>query len=97
MHVVDPEFAKHVLVTKSTNYRRANHIQTMLPALGETLITSNGKLHALQRKQLNPEFSLGKVRHFLPTFNEKANELLKVITILSLLFAYTSGTARPLG
>ena len=79
MHVVAPEFAKHVLVTNSTNYRRTKYIEAMLPVLEKGVFASNGKLHALQRKQLNPEFSLGKIKQYLPTFNGKANELIKVI------------------
>ena len=78
IHVTDPEIAKHVLVTNCKNYRRHDVLKKMLPGLGNGLITANGYAHAVQRKQLNPFFTLAKVQRFLPVFVSKTNELITV-------------------
>ena len=76
--VSDPEYAKHILVTNSTNYQRDDVTLEFLPALGTGLLTTNGKKHALMRKHLNPAFTLGSVKQFISVFNDKAIQLVKV-------------------
>ena len=74
----DPEFAKQILVTNSSSYRRDDVLLKILPALGTGLLTTSGKVHAAQRKTLYPAFSLSSVRKFISIFNEKGSELLQV-------------------
>ena len=78
VHVTDPDVAKHVLVSNCKNYRRQDVLKKMLPGFGNGLITSNGRAHAMQRKQLNPFFSIGRIRNFLPLFIDKTNHLIQV-------------------
>ena len=78
IHVTDPDIAKHVLVTNYKNYRRQDVLKKLLPGLGNGLITANGYAHAIQRKQLNPFFTLAKVQRFFPIFFSKTNELIEV-------------------
>ena len=88
VHVSDPEFAKRILVTNSSNYDRQKLIVKQLPALGTGLLTSNGKEHAIMRKHLNPMFTLGSVKEFIPVFNDKANQLVQVMHIMISFVTY---------
>ena len=83
VNISDPAYARQILVTNSTNYKRDDALLHLLPALGTGLITTNGKAHALQRKKLNPAFSLASVKDFLPVFNEKGNQLIQVMLAMS--------------
>ena len=76
--VCDPELAKQILVTNSSNYHRQNTLLKVLPALGTGLLTLNGKEHAVMRKHLNPMFTLGSVKQFISIFNDKTSQLVKV-------------------
>lgn len=78
IHITDANIAKHIIVTNSKNYRRQDVLKKLLPGFGNGLITSNGRSHAIQRKHLNPFFSLAKVQEFFPAFVNKTNELIKV-------------------
>ena len=79
VHISDPEFAKQVLVTNSSNYYRQRSLVKMLPALGNGVLTANGKEHANMRKHLNPLFTHGSVRQFISVFNDKAKQLVQVL------------------
>ena len=78
VHICDPAITKHILVTNSTNFHRNKGVKLLLPALGSSLFAADGKLHAIQRKHLNPEFSLANVQKYVPIFNSKAKELMQV-------------------
>ena len=66
-------------MTKSLNYDRDETLLSFMPALGTGLLTTRGKEHAIMRKHLNPAFTLGSVKEFISIFNDKANQLVKVI------------------
>ena len=77
--ITGAEYAKHILVTNSTNYVPPKEfILTLLAGLGNSLLTSNGTEHSLQRKHLNPAFSLDSVKDYVAIINQKGKELVKV-------------------
>ena len=103
VYITDPEYAKQILVTNSSRYARPENLRKLLPALGNGLITSNGKEHALLRKHLNPAFSHASIKEFMPIFNKKAAQFVKVKTVCSVKFqnitemtdsAYALGTVN---
>ena len=69
-------------MTKSLNYDTDEILLSFMPALGTGLLTTAGKEHALMRKHLNPAFTLGSVKEFISTFNDKANQLVRVIGMI---------------
>lgn len=77
--IIDPEYAKRILVLHSANYDMDKTLLELLPMLGTGLLTTSGKKHALMRKHLNPAFTLGSVKQFITIFNEKSCHLVKVI------------------
>ena len=74
----NPAYIKQILVSDSTKFQRPEFFKNILKFTGRTLFSSDGKEHAMQRKMLNPAFSYGNVQKFLPLFNEKALQLVKV-------------------
>lgn len=76
----DPDLIKQVLVTESYKYDRPEFVKRMLPNVGNGLFGSSGKLHARQRKLLNPAFSYTNLKCFVPTFVEKSAALVQVIS-----------------
>ena len=78
VYVAGAEFAKEVLVSNNTSFQRPYFLRDMLPFLGTGILTTNGRMHALQRRAFTPALSYSSVKGFLPTFSEKAFELVKV-------------------
>ena len=78
----NPAYIKQILVSDSTKFQRPEFFKNILQFTGRTLFSSDGKEHAMQRKMLNPAFSYGNVQKFLPLFNEKALQLVKVGNVL---------------
>lgn len=92
--ILDPDYAKRILVTNTSSYDRDMVIQRILPYLGTGLITTYGKDHAVMRKHLNPAFTLGSVKQFMSTFNEKGLQLVKVAGTEYFHSKPTIGTCR---
>ena len=66
-------------MTNNTNYAAPKEfVLKLLPGLGNSLLTSNGTEHSVQRKHLNPAFSLDSVKDYVAIFNQKGHELVQV-------------------
>jgi len=77
--VYDKDLMKQVLVTESYKFNRPPFVREMIPAFANGLFDSSGKLHARQRKMINPAFSFANIKQFVPAFEASAQELVRVI------------------
>ncbi|XP_031565881.1 taurochenodeoxycholic 6 alpha-hydroxylase-like [Actinia tenebrosa] len=76
--VYDPNLIKQVMITESYKYDRPEFVKKMIPNVGNGLFGSSGKLHAKQRKLINPAFSYTTLKCFVPTFVENSAKLVKL-------------------
>ena len=65
-------------MTNSSNYNKQATSLKMLPALGNGILTANGKSHATLKRQLNPMFTAASVKEHMSVFNEKSYQLVQV-------------------
>jgi len=79
INISDPKYAKWILVTNSSNYNKQATSLKMLPALGNGILTANGKSHATLKRQLNPMFTAASVKEHMSVFNEKSYQLVEFI------------------
>ncbi|RAQ41604.1 cytochrome P450 [Aspergillus flavus] len=69
LSVVDNSALKHILVEASYNYEKTASNRKFLSRLfGEGILTAGGKVHAQQRKALNPAFSISAIKALAPAF-----------------------------
>jgi len=50
----------------------------MIPPLGNSLVTANGRDHAWQRKMLTPAFSYANLKGMVPFMKTAADDLVQV-------------------
>lgn len=89
----DPDMIKHVAVTNSKNYDRAQYVKTFIPSTGDGLFSAIGKDHAHQRKMVNPAFNYNNLMGMVDDFKDVTNNLVKVnikynITVKVYIFTY---------
>ena len=80
MYLTDLDLVKQVLVTSCYKYNRPEGFRDLIPPLGNSLMTCNGKEHTWQRKMLNPAFSYGHLKGMVPFMKTAADELVQVRT-----------------
>ena len=91
----DPDMIKHVAVTNSKNYDRAQYVKTFIPSTGDGLFSAIGKDHAHQRKMINPAFNYSNMMGMVDDFKDVTSNLVKVsikynITVKVYVFTYFS-------
>lgn len=69
---------KHVAVTNSKNYDRAQYVKTFIPSTGNGLLSAIGKDHAHQRKMVNPAFNYNNLTGMVDDFKDVTSNLVKV-------------------
>ena len=74
----DPDMIKHVAVTNSKNYDRAQYVKTFIPSTGDGLFSAIGKDHAHQRKMVNPAFNYNNLMGMEDDFKDVTRNLVKV-------------------
>ncbi|RDD40333.1 11-oxo-beta-amyrin 30-oxidase [Trichoplax sp. H2] len=75
--VTDPEYIKHVLVTRIDNYRKPTLMKSfVVNILGEGLILIDGEKHTSARKVINPAFKYNKIKELVPIFQNIAQDLI---------------------
>ncbi|KAF8150006.1 cytochrome P450 [Crassisporium funariophilum] len=78
LYVSDPKALHHILVKDQLIYEETEaFIEGNRLIFGEGIFTSLGDRHRLQRKMLNPVFSIAHMRDMLPIFYEVAHNLRK--------------------
>ncbi|KAK7028112.1 hypothetical protein VNI00_014927 [Paramarasmius palmivorus] len=76
--VTDPRAIQHILHTSGYRYATPKDVDFDLRGfLGQGLVYSQGAAHQRQRRVLNPAFSLGHLRQFLPVFQHYTTKLAK--------------------
>ena len=78
VHLTNVDLVKQVLVTNCYKYWRPAFIRLAIPSLGNSLLTSNGKNHAWQRKMLNPAFSYANLKGTVPYMKTAADDVVQV-------------------
>ena len=78
VYLTDIELVKQVLVTNCYKYLRPSLVRLLLPSLGNSLLTSNGKDHAWLRKMINPAFSYTNLKGMVPFMKTAAEDLVQV-------------------
>jgi len=78
VYLTDIELVKQVLVTNCYKYLRPSLVRLLIPSLGNSLLTSNGKDHAWQRKMINPAFSYTNLKGMVLFMKTAADELVQV-------------------
>ena len=79
VYLTDLDLVKQVLVSNCYKYYRPEAVKLMIPPLGNSLLTSNGKEHAWQRKMLNPAFSYAYLKGMVPFMKTAADDLVQVL------------------
>jgi len=69
---------KHVSVSNSKNYDRAQFVRTFIPSTGYGLFSSTGKDHAHQRKMINPAFNYSNLTGMVDVFKDVTTNLVTV-------------------
>ena len=92
MYLTNVDLVKQVLVTNCYKYWRPPFIRLAIPSLGNSLLTSNGKNHAWQRKMLNPAFSYANLKGTVPFMKTAADDVVQVRYCTS--FSCEQGVAR---
>ncbi|KAF8968134.1 cytochrome P450 [Flammula alnicola] len=81
LYVHDPKALNHILVKDQYIYEEQElFIEGNRIVFGEGIFTSLGERHRLQRKMLNPVFSIAHMREMVPIFYEVAHKVI-VITV----------------
>ncbi|KAF8157063.1 cytochrome P450 [Crassisporium funariophilum] len=76
LYVSDPKALHHILIKDQYIYEETeNFIETNRMMFGEGIFTSLGDRHRLQRKMLNPVFSIAHMRNMVPIFYEVSHNL----------------------
>ena len=57
---------------------RDNMLKLLFPLSGDGIINAKGKDHAFQKKLLGKVFSNLQLKHYIPVFNNHAENLCKV-------------------
>lgn len=78
MYLTDVDLVKQVLVTNCYKYVIPSFIGLVIPSLENSLVTSNGKDHAWQRKMINPAFSYANHKGMVPFMKTAADDLVQV-------------------
>lgn len=78
VYLTDVDLVKQVLVTNCYKYLRPSALRLAIPSLGNSLVTSNGKDHAWQRKMINPAFSYANLKGMLPFMKTAADDVVQV-------------------
>jgi len=78
VYLTDTDLVKQVLVTNCYKYLRPSLVRLLMPPLGNSLLTSNGKDHAWQRKMINPAFSYTNLKGMVPFMKTAADDLVQV-------------------
>jgi len=78
VYLTDLDLVKQVLVTSCYKYNRPEGFRDLIPPLGNSLMTCNGKEHTWQRKMLNPAFSYGHLKGMVPFMKTAADELVQL-------------------
>ena len=78
LYLTDPDLVQEVLVTHYYKYSKPGFLQLLIPPLGNSLLTSNGKEHAWQRKMLNPAFSYAHLKGMVPFMKTAGDNLVQV-------------------
>lgn len=78
VYLTEIELVKQVLVTNCYKYWRPSLVRLVIPSLGNSLLTSNGKDHAWQRKMINPAFSYTNLKGMVPSMKSSADDLVQV-------------------
>ncbi|XP_020907526.1 taurochenodeoxycholic 6 alpha-hydroxylase isoform X1 [Exaiptasia diaphana] len=78
--IYDKDLIRQVMISESHKYRRPEIVKDIIPGVGNGLFASSGKVHAKQRKMINPAFSLTNLKTFVPAFVESAEELVELWT-----------------
>ncbi|EEP76268.1 predicted protein [Uncinocarpus reesii 1704] len=75
-----PKAVADVLTHKAYDWKKTDITQALLKKIiGEGLLLSEGDVHRVQRRNLNPAFSFRHIKNLYPTFWKKGNELLQAI------------------
>ena len=80
--LTDIDLVKQVLVTNCYKYLRPPFIRLAIPPLGNSLVTSNGKDHAWQRKMINPAFSYTNLKGMVPFMKTAADDVVQVYMLI---------------
>ncbi|GJJ11632.1 hypothetical protein Clacol_005868 [Clathrus columnatus] len=77
LFISDPKAIQYILNTSGYNFPKplSNRIGFTI-MLGPGIVSAEGTQHARHRKILNPAFSFGTLREFLPLFRQKASKLV---------------------
>ncbi|CAA7268267.1 unnamed protein product [Cyclocybe aegerita] len=76
LYVHDPKALNHILLKDQNIYEEAESVLQMNRLLfGEGIFTTLGERHRLQRKLLNPVFSIAHMREMVPMFYEASHRL----------------------
>ncbi|KAL9961627.1 hypothetical protein ACROYT_G030609 [Oculina patagonica] len=78
VYLTDVDLVKQVLVTNCYKYLRPSALRLAIPSLGNSLVTSNGKDHAWQRKMINPAFSYANLKGMLPFMKTAADDVVQL-------------------
>lgn len=76
VYLTDVELIKQVLVTNCYKYLRPSLLRFLVPPLGNSLLTSNGKDHAWQHKIINPAFSYANLKGMVPFMKTAADDVV---------------------
>jgi len=77
VYLTDIELVKQVLVTNCYKYLRPSLVRLLIPSLGNSLLTSNGKDHAWLRKMINPAFSYTNLKGMVPFMKTATGDLVQ--------------------
>lgn len=76
--LTDPELIRYVAVNGHKFYR-ADFVKQQIPSIGNGLFSSNGKVHARQKRMIGPAFTKKNLKGFSEIFKENVENLVKVI------------------
>ncbi|KAH9128357.1 hypothetical protein LEN26_009110, partial [Aphanomyces euteiches] len=84
--ITDPKAIQHVLSINSNNYHRTDFVEKFLAVRPDTrfyfgpgLLSTRGAVHDGYRKMLNPLFSAGQIKKFIPIFEAQARHVCDTI------------------
>ena len=76
MYLTDIELVKQVLVTNCYKYLKPSFVRLLIPSLGNSLLTSNGKDYAWLGKMISPAFSYTNLKGMMPFMKTAAEDLV---------------------
>lgn len=73
--VTNPDYLKHVFVTRHDRYERSFHYRSSQATIGRGLLTTDGDYWKLRRRQIQPAFRTEEIQRVVPATHRAAEEM----------------------